>query len=94
MLATIYVIHNKIDNCQYIGHTTNSLKIRFTKHKSRSKTYNNKFYRHCNTIGWENITISPLITVDCATKEEMNEYEQKYIDIFKPTLNTNRAIKL
>jgi Uri superfamily endonuclease len=90
----IYRLTNTIDNLTYIGSTTEALKTRLSKHKSRSRTYQNKLYRHCNWVEWHNIQIEEIFKREVYSHEEAREYEQFYIDLLKPALNTNRAIKM
>ena len=64
----------------YVGQTTVSFKVRLTKHKSAAK---NKLTEGCvklnaaiNKYGWDNI--KKEILINC-TREELDEYETKYI---------------
>lgn len=91
---TIYKLSNTIDNLIYIGSTTEALKTRYSKHKSRSRTYQNKLYRHCHWVEWQNVKIEEIFKREVYSYEEAREYEQFYIDLLKPDLNTNRAIKM
>lgn len=93
MIVIIYMIYNNIDNCAYIGSTSQTLKIRYSKHKSRAKTYKNKFYAHCDFIGWDNIKIKSLALINADSWQLAHKIEQCFIDTIKPKLNTNRAIK-
>lgn len=86
---TIYKITNTIDNLIYVGYSSQPLKIRFSKHRSRSKTYQNKLYRHCLFVGWDNVKIEAIRTSQVYSHEHARDLERYYIDLLRPDLNTN-----
>jgi hypothetical protein len=67
------------DGHYYIGSTIESLKNRFRRHKSASKTQTSNAYKHINIIGWDNVTIELLECYPCKTKDELQKKEDEYI---------------
>ena len=71
--AIIYLIQGPIPGLRYIGCTSQSIQLRFTKHKSRAKKldYRNALlYKAMHEPGVENFTIEALKTVPYATRDE------------------------
>ena len=93
MIITIYQLYNDIDNLTYIGSTSQKPSIRYAKHKSRSRTYKNKLYKHCLFIGWHNIKLKIICQIKLDNWIQAKKLEQTYQDILKPELNSIRAIK-
>jgi hypothetical protein len=80
----------------YIGSTAD-YETRCTNHWSccnniDSPEYKKNVYNYIrNNGGFGNFTIDVIEHYPCANKTELRIREQYYINIFKPTLNTNRA---
>ena len=93
---TIYKIFSTIPNITdlYIGSTA-KFTARKSHHKKstfnkRSKAYHRKLYRFIRENGgWDNFKIEPIETLYVETRGEGLLREQYYIDLYKPTLNTN-----
>ena len=51
--SKIYKIINDIDDCVYIGSTTERLSSRMAKHRFAMKTYNGRIYQHMRKYGSE-----------------------------------------
>jgi hypothetical protein len=93
--AVVYVIRcldkNILD--EYIG-STYYLLNRKSKHKIDCEKYNNKLYSFVkNNGGWNNFEFIILEEFECETSLEKNQKEQEYIQKYKPTLNTRRALR-
>lgn len=83
---------NKYSNCKiyclycnddyyYIGSTTTELRFRLSHHKEDSKKYTDRrVYKHINEIGWENVKIECLEEFSCASRQEMLQKEDEYIE--------------
>ena len=71
--AIIYLIQGPSPGLRYIGCTSQTIQIRFTKHKSRAKKvdYRNALlYKAMQEHGVENFTIEAIKTVPYATRDE------------------------
>ena len=71
--AIIYLIQGPIPGLRYIGCTSQSIQLRFTKHKSRAKKldYRNALlYKAMQEHGVENFTIEALKTVPYAQRDD------------------------
>ena len=85
------------DGFYYYGSTINTLTKRMTDHKKDSKLHADRYvYIHINDIGWDEVKCILVENYPCATKKELNEREDYYInkaqkenDMF--CLNFNRA---
>ena len=89
----IYKLVNSVDNEIYIGSTCDSLSKRKYQHKAMAvKRPNIRVYQHLNTIGWENVRIILIESVQAFNKDQLRAREQHYIDLLKPTLNSQSAI--
>ena len=83
--------NNKYSNCKiyclyctddtyYIGSTTTELRFRLSHHKEDSKKYTERrVYKHINEIGWDNVEIECLEEFSCASRKEMLQKENEYI---------------
>lgn len=78
----IYKIISNSTKYFYIGSTTQTLNLRFGKHKAKSKTCpDRKIYKAFDDIGWDDLKIIKIVdTPDCKTKEDLTQQEQKYIE--------------
>jgi hypothetical protein len=74
----------------YIGHTKNYTK-RVYDHKDRMKTEKYNHYKLYKKMNDSLFSFEILKNIECNKKEIFIE-EQKYIDQYKPTLNTRRAV--
>lgn len=100
--SAIYVYQYIVDkNIIYIGSSNNVVK-RLEKHSySCNKNIKGcpKFYNYVNKYGWINFRVGILEYIDFDTtnklfnKRILLEREQFYFDIFKPTLNINKAVR-
>jgi len=89
----IYKIVNNVDNEIYVGSTITSLSRRKGQHKINSKkNENRKLCKHCNSIGWKNVSIVLIERYPCDTKKELMQRERIYYDLLEPTLNGQRPI--
>lgn len=83
----------------YIG-STNNYSQRKSKHKKnttnkRGKLYWLKLYLHIRQNGGiDKFTFELLENGECITKEEIRKIEQKFLDIYKPILNTKKSYKV
>lgn len=82
----IYCFTNKINNKKYIGQSI-QLKERYNQHKRNhlnpdDKSYNSSFYRAIRKYGFENFNYEILEDNDSLTKEELNELEIYYINLY------------
>lgn len=82
-MKTIYLHRNKINNKVYIGQTVQPVQKRWRNGAAYSTcTY---FYNAIQKYGWDNFDHIILEQSDSWTKEELNEKEEKYIEIFDST---------
>ena len=71
--AIIYLIQGPSPGLRYVGCTSQSINLRFTKHKSRAKKvdYRNALlYKAMQEHGVNNFTIEALKTVPYATRDD------------------------
>ena len=61
------------------------------EHKKTTKKKPSLVHIHLNNIGWHKVRIILIETVECFNKEQLNQREQHYIDLLKPSLNKNSA---
>ena len=88
----IYKIVNSIDKLIYVGSTIETLNIRFSKHKSRSKRSPNiKLYKHFAKLGAEHFKIILIKNYPCAGKTELAIEEERYKIDLNAQLNMIRA---
>lgn len=81
----IYSLTNSVDDTIYIGSTTVSIDTRFKYHtgelvyKNRYNSRSSKLYLHFDKIGWNNVSINLLETVNCESYQHLHIYETKYM---------------
>jgi hypothetical protein len=81
----IYSLTNSVDDTIYIGCTVECISTRFKYHtgellyKYRSNTRTSKLYLHLDKIGWNNVSINLLETVNCESYRHLHIYETKYM---------------
>ena len=86
----IYCIRNYVDDDCYIGHTTQTLKRRFQKHKDNSKiekVNQRKLYVKMTEMGLEHFYIEEMEKYPCNSLEELEARERHYILERQPVLN-------
>ena len=98
-IPCIYKIKHKLD-CKdeniYIG-STYDLNDRKRAHKhscnnERDRNYNNNIYKYMrDNGGYDNFEYTILRVCEDEDKVERNELEQSFINVYRPTLNTNNA---
>ena len=88
----IYKLVNDVDAEIYVGSTCMPLAKRKSSHKTDAKRKPNQHvYAHLNTIGWENVRIVLIESVNAETRDQLLMREQHYIDLLKPSLNKKAA---
>ena len=88
----IYKLVNTVDDKIYVGSTCMSLAKRKSWHKKDTTKRSSRVYAHLNSIGWDNISIRLIESVNADTKDQLLMREQHYIDLLKPSLNSISAI--
>ena len=84
----IYKLVNNVDDKIYVGATCGTLRLRKSRHKSKSKFCPDRtVYKHFNEIGWENVNIILIEEIKCESKMELSRRERHWIDELKPDLN-------
>ena len=86
----IYFIGNFQDNDIYIGHTTQTLKRRFQKHKDSikvEKLKHRKLYTKMIELGVEHFYIEEIEKCPCNSIDELEKRERHYILERQPVLN-------
>ena len=88
----IYMLQRNGDENFYIGSTIHKLATRFSKHVKHSASPKRKcpVHRHFGR-GLVDVDITLIENYPCATKEELLQREQLWIDKLKPTLNKHPA---
>lgn len=76
----IYLLKNKITNDVYIGQTAN-FKNRICKYRTLNCKQQPKLYNSIVKNGFENFEV--YILQNCNSKQELDEYEKYYIDLYK-----------
>ena len=86
MIGYIYLITNTINNKQYVGQTTRTIKERFRQHcyDSKKNIFNNMYlHRAMKKYGFENFHVEEILNCQADTKNELknllNKYEIEYI---------------
>lgn len=73
------------DGHYYIGSTTRPLNIRFSQHKSDSKSFpNRRLYQHINKIGWDKVTMELIEEVSCDNHEALRQLEGEHVNVEDP----------
>lgn len=67
----------------YIGSTVNSLSARLCGHKQSAKRETSPVYKHCVSIGWENVDIELIEEYPCNSRKELTSREDYYIQKYK-----------
>jgi hypothetical protein len=75
----------------YIGSTINTLQNRLTKHKNNFINYDYKLFNIIMDSNMDEWDIELLEMFDCDNKNILRQREQHFIDLLKPTMNTNKA---
>lgn len=89
----IYKLVNSVDDAIYIGSTCMPLAKRKSDHKKKAKEKPNRHvYQHLNNIGWDNVRIILIESVQAFNKDQLLQREQHYIDLLKPFLNKRLAV--
>ena len=92
-VSGVYKIENTLTGDFYIG-SSKDIKHRWIEHKSPSRWkrhQNNPMYLDMNKYGVENFDFQILEEVE---SECLKEKEQQFIDLLKPTYNSNNAKSL
>ena len=87
----VYKIVNTVDDKIYVGSTCLSLTKRLSNHKATAKTKPLPAHIHLNELGWENIRIILVESVNAQNKDQLLQREQHYIDLLSPSLNKQSA---
>ena len=87
----IYKLVNTVNDKIYVGSTCLSLTKRLSSHKAMAKSKPAPAHIHLNEIGWENIRIILVESVNAQNKDQLLQREQHYIDLLSPSLNKNSA---
>jgi hypothetical protein len=89
----IYKLYDKNDETKfYIGSSTMSLYTRTYQHKYNSKKGTNKLYKYIRDNGEiENFIGEVLETIEVENIKELRHKEQDFINLLKPSLNSNNA---
>lgn len=91
------MIKYKIDDPNYytyIGSTTKELNIRLSEHKCKAKRgATSTVYKYMREHYIFNFEIVLLKKYPCNNKEELLAKEQEYINLYKPKLNDNNAVR-
>ncbi len=95
-LGYIYVIrpvpYNETRNF-YIG-STSSFKKRVGVHRNDAEKKYTKLSEYIKENGgWERFDIYVMFQIEYQDKLELRILEQQYIDYYRPSLNTNRAVQ-
>lgn len=89
-ISAVYKIVNEVTGDFYVGSSKN-VKERLAQHKRISvwkQQPNNPLYKDMQKYGIENFRFQVLVQVE---PEYLTETEQKFIEMLKPTYNSNRA---
>ena len=87
----VYKIVNTVDDKIYVGSTCLSLTKRLSNHKAMAKTRPLPAHIHFNELGWENVRIILVESVNAQNKDQLLQREQHYIDLLSPSLNKQSA---
>ena len=82
---TIYKITNSVNEMIYIGSTNQTLRRRWTSHKTPKQP----MAQFISETGTDNFTISPIVELVC-TKKEARLLEQSEIDRLSPDVRLNK----
>ena len=89
-ISGVYKITNTVTKDFYIGSSKN-LKLRWACHKCQStwkRCPNNPMYLDMNKYGVDKFEFQVIAEVEA---DKLKETEQQFIEILKPTYNSNRA---
>jgi hypothetical protein len=91
--SKVYKLVNSVDDEIYIGSTCQTLTKKKYFHKKNSTRHpNRRVYEHLNRIGWENVRIILIESVQAFNKDQLRAREQHYIDLLRPSLNKYSAM--
>lgn len=91
-LIRIYKITNSKTEDLYVGRTSKSLQERMGGHRSNCDGGGTMpVHVKMREIGIEHFSITQVAKSWCSGRRAAAKLEQKYIDLFKPNLNKNRA---
>ena len=68
----------------YVGQTFHTLEVRANEHKRSQNRYNYPFYKAMKKYGFENIKWEIIDTAE--TREELDEKEKYYIDLYRSSV--------
>lgn len=63
-----------------------------TTNKVRTQYWNNLYFFIRLKGGWDKMEMKKIFEIDCPTKNIRHQYEQAFIDLLKPTLNSVNVI--
>ena len=87
--SKIYKIINDIDDCVYIGSTTERLSSRMAKHRFDINRHNGRIYQHMRKYGTENFHIVLIRNYPCTSKEELVKEERREFDLYDKNVLLN-----
>ena len=95
-VGIVYKIWNDVDDKLYVGSTKRSINDRYSHHKYDSKNitrknYTRPLYVAMRELGVEKFHIECIESVECETKDELHQHEQRHIDDLKPVFNFQKA---
>lgn len=93
--SKIYKIINTINDEIYIGSTVKQLSNRMAGHRTCAKdlTKKSRIYTTMRLNGITNYSIILVESFNCNNKEELRQREDYYIQLLKPHLNMNNAVR-
>ena len=104
IIGKVYVIYNTVDNQEYIGSTTTSLKTRWGHYRSEHNnpkckgTYNMKICKLMREYGWDKFDVKLIEEIECQDQRELFWHEDEWRDTMRDAgyilTNTNRSIGL
>lgn len=96
----IYIYTFLLDNKKFYIGSTKNIRQRFRQHKYRAEReliYNSLLYSYVTKYGWNNFKYGILENIDLNRDSDLKvkrrtilDLEQKYLDLFTPSLNINK----